>query len=203
MPTGYTSIIEERDVSFEEFVWRCARAFGALIDMRDDSLEAAIPERLEPSDYYQRSVREAERRVIQLERMNAAERSAEGARLKRESLAAHRDWLNRQQATNARYSTIEQKVETWQPPTTEHVRLKEFMLEQLRISKGDTSYIEQSIAASDSKTPGEFFADELSTARRRLKSAREHQQQELERVASRNEWLAQLRNSVPYLKQRP
>mgnify|MGYP003341377176 CR=1 FL=1 len=30
MPTGYTSIIEDRtDATFEEYVWRCARAFGA------------------------------------------------------------------------------------------------------------------------------------------------------------------------------
>jgi len=31
MPTGYTSIIEERDVTFAEFAKRCARAMGGTM----------------------------------------------------------------------------------------------------------------------------------------------------------------------------
>jgi hypothetical protein len=39
MPTGYTAMIEEReDVTFREFALTCARAFGACIMQRDNSL---------------------------------------------------------------------------------------------------------------------------------------------------------------------
>ena len=37
MPTGYTlDLYNGKDITFEEFVLKCARAFGALIDMRDE-----------------------------------------------------------------------------------------------------------------------------------------------------------------------
>jgi len=35
MPTGYTNCIKD-GVTFEQFVWKCARAMGALVMMRDE-----------------------------------------------------------------------------------------------------------------------------------------------------------------------
>ncbi len=49
MPTGYTHLIEE-GCNLEEFVWACARAFGACVMMRDDSVDKPVPEKFEPSD---------------------------------------------------------------------------------------------------------------------------------------------------------
>ena len=40
MPTGYTANIVDGEETFEEYVWRCTRAFGAMMHMRDDSLGA-------------------------------------------------------------------------------------------------------------------------------------------------------------------
>lgn len=199
MPTGYTAIIEQKkDVTFEEFVWRCARAFGACTEMRDDPLDAAIPEHFEPSDYYQRAVAEALQRVTQLERMTTAERTAEGERLKHETIRVHSEWLDRERATNDRYRAMEEKAMAWEPPSAEHAGLKTFMLEQLRLSASNTGFIESALADSKTKAPGEKFADALSEARRRLQSAQQSLKEELERTGSRNQWLAQLRHSVPY-----
>jgi len=37
MPTGYTADLNDgKQVTFQEFTMKCARAFGALIEMRDD-----------------------------------------------------------------------------------------------------------------------------------------------------------------------
>ena len=47
MPTGYTAPIKD-GISFNDFMWGCARAFGALIMMRDDPPGTPIPERFEP-----------------------------------------------------------------------------------------------------------------------------------------------------------
>ena len=53
MPTGYTlELYDGKDITFEEFVLKCARAFGALINMRDEPRDAPIPERFEPSYYH-------------------------------------------------------------------------------------------------------------------------------------------------------
>ena len=40
MPTGYTAIIEDDpNCTFEQYLMRCARAFGATVTMRDDPLD--------------------------------------------------------------------------------------------------------------------------------------------------------------------
>lgn len=46
MPTGYTADLMEKGMEFKPFVLQCARAFGALITMRDDSLDAPSPKSL-------------------------------------------------------------------------------------------------------------------------------------------------------------
>lgn len=50
MPTGYTANVPD-GITFEQFVWQCARGMGALVMMRDEPTGAPIPERFEPSDY--------------------------------------------------------------------------------------------------------------------------------------------------------
>jgi hypothetical protein len=198
MPTGYTSIIEERDnVSFNEFVWRCARAFGALIMLRDDPLDAPVPERFEPSDYYDKSLKEVEIDIQRLESLTSAERTAEGERLKIDAIKRGEEWLARDARTNARYNTMLAKVAAWQPPTSEHEGLKEFMSQQLTTSISSTKYIEAQLEGYRTKAAGEFFADVLSSARRRRTYLIEERQKEIDRTNGRNEWAAQLRQSVP------
>lgn len=44
MPTGYTAPVVDGEVTeLKEFVWRCARAFGALVYLRDDPLTNERP----------------------------------------------------------------------------------------------------------------------------------------------------------------
>ena len=59
MPTGYTAKLMEQGQTFPEFIMSCARAFGALIMMRDDPANAPIPEKFEPSDYHVRALKKA------------------------------------------------------------------------------------------------------------------------------------------------
>lgn len=52
MPTGYTAGVKDGTVTdFKAFVMQCARAFGALIDMRDDPSDVPIPKSFAPSSY--------------------------------------------------------------------------------------------------------------------------------------------------------
>ena len=65
MPTGYTAAVKD-GITFEQFAWSCARAFGALIDMRDSPTGAPIPQRFEPSQY---NAVEAEKASAEIERL--------------------------------------------------------------------------------------------------------------------------------------
>ena len=78
MPSGYTAAIKD-GITFSDFAMNCARAFGALISMRDEPLDAPIPERVEPTDYHAEKIKKAEERLSALIAMTAKELDAEAA----------------------------------------------------------------------------------------------------------------------------
>lgn len=196
MPTGYTAKVGE-GISFEEFVWTCARAFGALILMRDDPLDAPVPQRFEPSSYYPEALAETRGRVAALEAMTSRERVAEGGRLKAEAVALYERMIAERRAENEKYAAMTARVRDWQPPSPDHENLKAFMLEQLSISTEGTEYYEQALAEAQTKAPGAHFADALSDARRRLKHLEDDERKDRERTEERNRWIEALRQSVP------
>jgi len=197
MATGYTNPVKEGKVTFAQFVWVCARAFGALIEIRDDGLDAPIPESFQPSKYYKESVDRAEAALRALEEMTetdierAAVAEREAAADSAARIAAER------QVSERRYLEMLSRVEAWEPPTTEHAGLKEFMIAQL------TESIEWDckpwrFESAPPKTVAQWRADEFERRRAALARARESLADELKRIKSRNDWLAALRKSVPY-----
>ena len=132
MPTGYTNKVEQQ--TFEEFVWGCAEAFGALITLRDAPKGTPVPDKIEPSEYAIKALAEAE---AGLEKLLALK----GEDLERAYSEewAHREKcriesLNKMEATLDSYEAMLEDVREWQPPTQDHVALKEFMESQLKNS---------------------------------------------------------------------
>lgn len=195
MPTGYTSIIEEKDATFEEYVWRCARAFGALVTLRDDSLDVPVPAELKPSQHHAEWAAEARAKLDRLANLIAEE----AERLAREDYerraAAHRERVENGAKVAARYAAMRAKVADWQPPTPEHVGLKEFMLQQIDLCAKDgfAPYDgpprHEPVRAWVERQRAEAAADVL-----RYEAG---QREEEARTAKRNEWIAALRASVP------
>jgi hypothetical protein len=89
MPTGYTSdLYGGKEQDFRSFALSCARAFGALITMRDDPVDTPIPERFEPSTYSDRELSRAQDRLIELSDLTEAEADREAATAFHDVLAA-------------------------------------------------------------------------------------------------------------------
>ena len=65
MPTGYTAYVQE-GATFEEFVWRCARNFGALVTMRDEPTDVPVPDAFTPSKYHLEQIAVLEQEIIRL-----------------------------------------------------------------------------------------------------------------------------------------
>lgn len=63
MPTGYTAAIAD-GIDFKTYALSCARAFGALVEMRDEPANAPIPEEFKPSSYYVTSLASAREEVV-------------------------------------------------------------------------------------------------------------------------------------------
>lgn len=192
MPTGYTAdVVDGKVTDFRTFALRCARAFGACIDMRDDPMDREPPETVEPSRYCENAAQRARERLVFLDSLTEADIAKHAAKAHEDALESWRSACDRYGTENARLKAMERKVLAWKPPTAEHVGMRDFMLEQLRISQNDWMP-----EKPQPETPEEWFKREQEEARRSLERNVAEQKKDDERAASRTKWLKDLRESL-------
>ena len=127
MPTGYTADVGDGKVTdFVAFALNCARNFGALMHMRDDSTDAEIRED-EPSTYSRDGLAKAKARLAHLDLLSIDEAGAESTLEYEESLRGFNERKRERGATRQRYEEMLELVRAWEPPTAGHINLKEFM----------------------------------------------------------------------------
>ena len=187
MPTGYTKKLMESGQTFQEFVLDSVYAFFAC---------NKITERFGESDFYLKRLDEATEKLRILQAMTKAEKIEWGESRKAESLAMMGSLLDEVFEQNKRLEAMEVSVSKWNPPSADHVGLKVFMLEQIRVSKNSTDYIEKSLAETREKTPMEFYEEAVASAEGDIGYFIKCQKEELEGVKSLNEWVGKLRESI-------
>lgn len=201
MPSGYTSIIE-KGATFEEFVWTCARAFGALVAMRDESGDAPIPDEFQPSMFYAERIAECTAALHEFENLDKV--GLTQRMLAERSAAVDRNIERRRKAVDLhdRYDAMLRRIQLWTPPSDDHRELKQFMVSQVQESiRFDCGDPYQEVLP-----PDHYLAwrdKRKQELEKSLKRAREEHAGEVERVRRRNEWLRQLRESVPPLVKTP
>lgn len=199
MPTGYTNLIDSMSLekgeepTFQAFLFRCARAFGALVTLRDEPLSAPLPQAIEAdTTYYDAQIAECESKIVELESMSPEQASALCGAERAEVLARNAKWRADNAKLTDAYEHMRGQVAMWTPPTSEHVELKRFMLEQLDTgSPGD--WVPQD---PEPMSAPEWLGAQLLEVRRTLASSRERREAEIARTAERNAWLQALVASV-------
>lgn len=195
MPTGYTAdLYDGKDQSFPEFALACARAFGALILMRDDPKDAPIPDEFAPDDYHVKKIAEARAEFDRLVSMTNVEADAEAVRLADEWDAARAAEEATRLARKARYEAMRDEAEAWDPPTSEHQGLKEFMVKQLTESIDfDCFTYEFPSPPRDGST---WRHEAVAKAKRDIEYHTAEHAKEVERAAGRSAWVQALRHSL-------
>jgi hypothetical protein len=196
MPTGYTADITS-NTSFEDFAVKCARAFGALVDMRDAPLDAQIPDNLSPDGYYPRRVQETEKELEQF-------KSADDDSLKRLYLKERKrrmeevvEGLRKMRNQRAAYERMLVMVDSWTPPSRDHVGMKKFMQEQLKTSIDFDCSHEDYYLKRDLFPPFyKWKKSRLRELRQSLKYAKDSLKKEEKTYAKRNVWIKKLRDSL-------
>ncbi len=183
-------------MSFEKFTLQCARAFGALIEMRDDPMDAPIPESFTPSTYHTERAKVLEREIAALEAMTNEQRIAYGVAKIERSLASLHDGLRKNTDENARLDAMASQVQAWQPPSKDHEGLKKFMLEQIAISRDRSDYYHERIAELKAMHPLQIWRDEVQSSKDFLASNQKSDREEIERCHGRTQWVRQLRESL-------
>jgi hypothetical protein len=200
MPTGYTAPIAD-GITFEQFAFGCARAFGALVTMRDDPSDAPIPEHFAPSDHHQKRLEETHAEMDQIKAMTGAQLTECAMADHRAELNRYHEYIAKENALRGKYEAMLEKVNAWVPPTSEHSALKDFMAEQIKQSiqfdcSPTSTYWQEQIAALAEQTPDEWKAKRLGKLYRDLEYHETEHRKEVERAASRTAWVKALRESL-------
>lgn len=196
MPTGYTVTLMEKGQTFQEFIMVCARAFGAFIDMRESPYDALIPDKFEPSNYNAKRLIESREILAKLKSMTDAEKESFGQAAKSAEIQRIEQCLENDRAQNKRLEDMATQVNAWNPPTNDHQGLKDFMLQQISISKNRLDYIQTSLIEATEKPVLAYYVSAVSKAENGIKYHTEKNAEEIERANSRTEWVRQLRASI-------
>lgn len=193
MPTGYTAYVQD-GATFEEFVWRCARNFGALVTMRHDPAGDPVPESFTPSTYHVDRIAEVERELAELEAMTSDGAKTRAAEDREAAKQRNAERMAKVAEIRRKYEAMLDQVRAWEPPSTDHENLKRFMIDQLRESIDfDCREYREPMPTLDGAV---WLAEKRERGLRDLGYHHKEHGKELERVEQRNRWVRQLRESL-------
>ena len=183
-----------------EFTLQCARAFEALIDLRDSPSDAPIPEEIKPhTHYHDEAITRAQKRLKRLQSLSAKQIEADYHRYLRDTEAFHLSSAERRELMRQPYEAMITKVKRWSPPTRDHEGLKAFMLEQLRESiRFDCAPGPKPMKPKPKAT---WHRERVAIARRDIAYHKSERDDEIERAAERTRWIKMLRASLAALNE--
>ena len=195
MATGYTAIIGEKpDVTLREYALRCSRAVGALIEMRDSSLDAKIPEEFHPSDYHKHELENAQKTLKRAESMTLEQAAREADREYQSSMKNYEESQTKNHDLRARYESMLGQVANWEAPTPDHQGLKDFMTSQLEESIKFDCY---EVEAPQKQTPKQYKAELIKSAKWNVAHHGKEWKEEVNSARERTEWVQALLKALP------
>jgi hypothetical protein len=198
MPTGYTAVLCEKGQSFQDFAIRCAHAFGALIELRDEPLDAPIPDNIGDSSYYEKALAGAIAKRDELAAMTPEQAAEHGRQLREQDIQRLNKTIAEHIVIRDRLAVMVKQVKGWLPPTKDHDGLKKFMLQQLETSSsdGDPSYFEKALAGAKERSAEDYHLAEVRQAEQDIEYYRKKAAEDDARNKERREWISALRQSL-------
>lgn len=197
MPTGYTADIE-KDISFEDFLLGCARAFGACAHQRDETNK--VKPRLDTvNTHYEDQLRETIIDLGALQTMTTAQKEATGKELQEETAASYQQYFNEKVLLKNKYIAMLEKAQAWNPPSADHIQLKQFMIDQINQSiryDCDTDYWLKELSNVHAKKPIDFYNEKVVALTRDVGYYTEQLEKEKTRVETSNKWITVLYDSL-------
>jgi hypothetical protein len=196
MPTGYTANIA-KGITFEQFVMQCARAMGALIMMRDEPLDAEIPERFEPSDYHVKKLEELRKEQAVVANMGTEDTNIQAKKEYEKECDQRKNTILEHKGLQVKYEAMLREVNNWVPPSSDYNKFKSFMIDQLtRSIKFDcnTEYYTNNLPVE--LTGVNWWIKEKTRIDKDILYHEKENAKEIERTEGRNQWIKQLRDSL-------
>lgn len=196
MPSFYTEKIG-KGITFQKFAMCCARAMGACIIMRDEPANAEIPKSFKPSTYNAKQLRKAQKHLATVSAMPLSACAAAAGEAYEKAKSFRDKEISERSELKLKYERMLSEVNAWNPPTADHVGMKEFMTEQIVQAINfdcDTSYFGECPPLRMSAK--NWKAAEIAAAAKDIVYHQKAQDEEVERTNKRNAWLKELRKSL-------
>lgn len=207
MPTGYTAFIEDDDITTgREFLLLCSRNFGVAIDVRDEPLSVPTPTKFEPDPYYKKSYEDAikefeEAKTLTFDTAKLRMRSEYEKKIKRA-----REIATKMTEMNQRYQKVRREVESWIPPTDDHIGIKRFALEQIDMCvKQNNDMFEYyqkilNVPFDDSdEAVRTYMQDSITSCEDAARRAKERYEEEIQRANKKTEFMQSFLSSLDSL----
>lgn len=195
MPTGYTNdIYDGEELSGKEFIMKCARAFGACVEMRDDPMNKEIPE-FKPSTYHQENIEKRKSELNKYQGMTIDEAKSLVEESYKNRTIENEKYIKNNIDLKNRYLKTLTEVLAWNVPTNEHEELKNYAIDQLRKSIeydcGNMDYSKE----INKDTPQEYINKNIERCLEDINYHTKKWEEEVKRIDSRNKWIKELRDS--------
>lgn len=201
MPTGYTAPVLDGTHDFQHFLWNASRAIGYMFHLREES-GFGIAYRSDRRTYdtgndsmvsYRQG--EIDRARANLDKYASLEAFVEFRKQRyEEQLRHYEEDMVRFKAESKRLNDMRKKVQAWDPPTPEHAGLKDFMLQQLRVSEPYKP------SRPEKPDPKRMAGDHAAAIDRWMEDIRRNEdglEKEKTRYDCCDTWIDQLHASVP------
>jgi hypothetical protein len=196
MPTGYTADVQSGKITtLNDYAKLCARAFGALIALRDEPMNAQIPESFKPeTSYHEAAIAHTQKVLNEVPYLSLAECDARAEAEYQERVEWIERYAREKAEQKARYEAMLKQVKAWHVP--EELRgLKVFMASQLEESiRFDCG--EYQPPAPVRLTGAEWRDQKIEQAQAELARCKKNIDEEIASVESHNAWLASLRAAL-------
>jgi len=203
MPTGYTNeVLTGKITNLEQFAKSCMRAFGACIHMRDEVSNAEYKPRT-PSDYHATKIEQAKQTLKDIELLSDDEIIAKHKATLEESKEYHLKSIEKAKEGRVALTAIRTDVLKWNPPTKDHVGLKDFMIEQIEktidfdcktdYNERELKEVESELNSLDAKI---IRVALLAKANKDFAYHTKEYKADLKRCADSNKWVSDLMNSL-------
>lgn len=147
MPSGYTyGIIEGKITTLDQFSKVCMRAF--LIHMRDENNDIEVYH-VKPSKYHKDRCEEAKSRIKESDSLSDNVIISTRKNELLESRKSYKESIKSIKLSAKRLGSILKDAKKWTPPTNNHVKFKNFMIDQLQATldqDGNTGYCDKVLA---------------------------------------------------------
>lgn len=199
MPSGYTEGILSGTINdLNDFIWMCARGFGAFITQKDNIDEPPILKE-KPNPYYKNKIKQLLNEQQKYNEYTDNDWQSTYLKYIEDQLKDIDDNIKEKIESKEKYENILNQVKEWIPPNENFHKLKSFMINQIEESIDfdcDTSFWQERKNKISNLKLEQYKRNVLNDINESLISNKEYYDEEVQRVKERNQWKQQLIESI-------